>query len=461
MAGNKLTDQDKSERLEKAILHAEAKGGKCLSTTYVNADQTIDWCCKNGHPFKSRYRAVMAMGRWCPYCAMGMSERLTMKIAEELFGVAFKKERPDWLRNPVTNAPLELDGINEELKLAIEYHGRQHFEDISYFKNKTQLLVKGVDRDYFKKRKVHENGYQLIEVPYTVSSDELAGFFYMALAYRAEPEAQALAERIANHWEHVRTEGDAADNPQYPELTTIAESKGWKIVNARVVEQCMQYELMCEKGHHFHLKSSNLRRKKQCTACTLDNSPEAIKARAIRREKAAAKRPGTQKAVLKKKKAARIQKQKDLRIAGGLLRAQEVAKSRGGECLSTEYTGVRSKMKWRCAKGHEWENTFSKVVGERHTWCPVCNGKDFIGKLIKAQIAAEERGGECLSTEYTGGHDKMQWRCANGHEWSAVYTAVVNCGDWCRQCSYDRRKGPRKPVPDSETSILQDATTQS
>lgn len=31
---------------------------------------------------------------------------------------------------------------------------------------------------------------------------------------------------------------------------------------------------------------------------------------------------------------------------------QKLAKSRGGECLSTKYTGMNTEFEWKCKKGH-------------------------------------------------------------------------------------------------------------
>jgi hypothetical protein len=47
-----------------------------------------------------------------------------------------------------------------------------------------------------------------------------------------------------------------------------------------------------------------------------------------------------------------------------------VAEAMGGACLSTEYINAKTKMRWRCENGHEWEATPHNV---RHaTWCPHC-----------------------------------------------------------------------------------------
>ena len=31
---------------------------------------------------------------------------------------------------------------------------------------------------------------------------------------------------------------------------------------------------------------------------------------------------------------------------------QEIADERGGECISTNYKNTKTKLKWKCAKGH-------------------------------------------------------------------------------------------------------------
>jgi hypothetical protein len=47
---------------------------------------------------------------------------------------------------------------------------------------------------------------------------------------------------------------------------------------------------------------------------------------------------------------------------------------------------------------------------------------------------AQERGGSCLSDKYVNNNTKLNWQCAEGHEWSAVPSSIKN-GTWCRKCS--------------------------
>ena len=49
---------------------------------------------------------------------------------------------------------------------------------------------------------------------------------------------------------------------------------------------------------------------------------------------------------------------------------QEMARARGGQCLSAVSGDKQQKLKWRCGFGHEWEAT-SQLVSLGH-WCPKC-----------------------------------------------------------------------------------------
>ena len=61
---------------------------------------------------------------------------------------------------------------------------------------------------------------------------------------------------------------------------------------------------------------------------------------------------------------------------------QALAKKRGGVCLSKRYDGTHTKLRWRCAEGHEWEMT--KADGQHSTELP----PNFIG----CAVARESKG---------------------------------------------------------------------
>jgi len=110
----------------------------------------------------------------------------------------------------------------------------------------------------------------------------------------------------------------------------------------------------------------------------------------------------------------------------------QLAKQRGGVCLSTVYKNNITKLWWQCAKGHRWETRPAYI--RRGTWCPFCAGQHL---TIADMIAfARNNGGNCLSTTYRNNATKLTWECAKGHQWQAPPQSI-RAGSWCPTC---RRK---------------------
>jgi hypothetical protein len=117
---------------------------------------------------------------------------------------------------------------------------------------------------------------------------------------------------------------------------------------------------------------------------------------------------------------------------------QQLARIRGGKCLSTVYVDAAAPMRWSCAAGHRWWANASNVMHQGN-WCPRCRGmpRDDLARLRRI---ARRHGGQCLSTEYAGTTTPLLWRCRKGHEWSTAPHHVVS-GSWCWICR--RSTGPR------------------
>jgi hypothetical protein len=102
-------------------------------------------------------------------------EIICRNYLEKVFQKKFTKARPNFLRNPVTNNSfnLELDCYNEDLKLALEYNGVQHYKYVPYFHKNKEAFLNQKYRDEMKRTKCKENGIRLIEIPYTVKHEDL------------------------------------------------------------------------------------------------------------------------------------------------------------------------------------------------------------------------------------------------------------------------------------------------
>ena len=107
---------------------------------------------------------------------LSKGERACKEYVEEYFGKSFTRCRPDFMQNPVTKENLELDLYNEELKLAIEYNGRQHYEYVPFMHTTKESFYSQQYRDLIKQDLCKKNGIELIIVPYKIPDSEIPRF---------------------------------------------------------------------------------------------------------------------------------------------------------------------------------------------------------------------------------------------------------------------------------------------
>ena len=109
-------------------------------------------------------------------------EKVCRLILESIFKVSFSSGYPDFLAysgekgGKKTN--LEIDLYNEDLKLGVEYQGRQHYKHIKHFHSDTDKFLKSLDRDDFKRKGCYNSGVHLIEVPYFVKEEHLCKYIW-------------------------------------------------------------------------------------------------------------------------------------------------------------------------------------------------------------------------------------------------------------------------------------------
>lgn len=107
------------------------------------------------------------------------------RFVEFYFQKPFVRIRPDFLTNPITNNALELDVYNDDLKLAIEYNGSQHYNfNKMMHQNSRDRFQNQQYRDYIKKNLCKENGIELIVVPYTIRIEDIPQYLYKELEKR-------------------------------------------------------------------------------------------------------------------------------------------------------------------------------------------------------------------------------------------------------------------------------------
>lgn len=100
-------------------------------------------------------------------------ETLCREAAEKIFKKKFVKVRPDFLKNNVTGMNLELDIYNEELKLAIEFNGQQHYKYVPFFHKNYEHFLNQKYRDEIKKMLCKQNNIHLIEISYELAPTDI------------------------------------------------------------------------------------------------------------------------------------------------------------------------------------------------------------------------------------------------------------------------------------------------
>jgi len=394
--------------LEEMQKLAEERGGKCLSSKYVNIDTKLQWQCSAGHHWEATPNKIK-QGRWCPQCR-NFSERICREAFKQIFGTDFKPCWPDWLVNEEGNR-MELDGYSPTLKLAFEHQGSQHFE-ITYYTPTPEKLDAIRRRDQKKKELCEKKGITLIEVGY------LLGMF--------RPNDTQFNDQIKNYigglcrdkgvtlpenFETLSLDLFKAYQPKLlEEIQAIAEKKGGQCLSDYYMGSATPLEFECSAGHRWGATPGKIKQGTWCPVC-------------------AGNRKGT--------------------IEG--MRA--IAKERGGNCLSKKYLGAHKKLLWQCSAGHQWEATPDTIKQGR--WCPKCGiisrTEKRKGTIEEMHIIAEAKGGKCFSIDYVNAHTKLQWKCAKGHQWEATPHSIKR-GRWCPMCAKNRRKKAtvgrkQKPIP--------------
>ena len=105
--------------------------------------------------------------------AESRGEKICRNVLEKFFNKPFQTCRPDFLMNPESGKNLELDCYNEELGLALEYNGIQHYVFPNKFHKTQDDFEQQVRRDEFKKNACQTAGIYLIIVPYSIPHNKL------------------------------------------------------------------------------------------------------------------------------------------------------------------------------------------------------------------------------------------------------------------------------------------------
>lgn len=439
--------------LERSQKLAVKRGGICISKEYKNSTTEMQWKCVNGHEFFMQYGKVRA-GQWCPRCRIWRREEMCRLILEGLYDLPFPLSWPEWLigRN---GKRISLDGYSVSLGIAFEHHGQQHYNHIDWFHRGNNSLDARRELDARRVWQCKRNNVLLLEIPYWVKQEDLPGWIVEKLVELGAPSPKNKP--------CVCYPMDVFGSKRLQELRDMVSARGGVLLESEYKGSYEKHKLRCARGHEWSSLPQNIKRGVWCRECWKIDLSQAHtdgykRAKSFVESRGGeffiASYEGQRTPCLVRcarghewntkigdlirgkwcKKCASVARRMTME------RIQEIARQKGGVCLSREYTGRDDKAKWRCANGHEWETFFRNVMSG--TWCPKCskssvynrNNRSRVLTIQDMQQAAKVNNGECLSEVYINNITKLRWRCFVGHEWNAVPSSIRQ-GSWCPECA--------------------------
>ncbi len=297
---------------------AKKNGGKCLSKRYINSSTKLKWECEKGHQWTANYYPIKK-GHWCPKCA-GV-EKLTInemhKIANRRGGKCLSNK---------------YIGANSKLKWQCA------------------------------------KGHRWEAKPGHIKS----GHWCPKCGFEKSAEAQKLT---------------------IEEMQRIAIARGGICLSTKYINIDTKLKWQCKYGHQWEAIPYSIKKGHWCPQCGYKEGAEK------------------QKATIEE--------------------MQQIARTRGGKCLTEKYIDGNTKLKWECREGHQWEATPGNIKSGK--WCRKCAGLEKL-TIEEMQEIAKARGGKCVSSKYNGANTLLKWECAEGHQWEATPNNIKR-GQWCNECS--------------------------
>jgi hypothetical protein len=281
---------------------------------------------------------------------------------------------------------MELDGYCEDLNLAFEYNGIQHYKKHRWFHSSNDSFMQRREDDNLKRVLCLDNNVKLITIPYAVPHKKLRTYILNSCEGNG---VQLPTDAYTREIDLLR----AYERRKINFMQELAQRHGGKCLSSYYVNAHTKLEWECAKGHRWWAKPNTVQQGSWCSHCS-----------------------GKEDRTLQ-----------DLKM---------LAEQRGGRCLSPLYKGTSSIYEWQCKNGHRWKASAINVLYGK-TWCPFCAKRVPLG-VQQLQAYAAKKGGRCFAEHYVNSKQKVLWQCAEGHLWQATANSILR-GSWCPSCANIKR----------------------
>ena len=351
------------------------------------------------HEWETNARNILK-GYWCKKCATRQSEELCRMLFEKILNKKFINMRPDFLKFEGKN--LELDGYNEELNLAFEYNGRQHYEMVGFYKTQEdfnrRLLL-----DKTKIELCQKNKTKLIIIPYTVTHNELLNFIKIELdKLNVEYNKNVIIDltEFTNSHSHCQN--------QLNILKEIVKSKNGVLLTNHYIDVYTRIDIRCDKGHEWETNyRSIVNSNRWCPKCGIQVC--------IQKRKVLFEDDNLKKKLLEKIKNT---VQKNRKNKNYIESVNDYLKKYKLICISSkeDYMDEKSILKFKCDKNHIMEMVYKNIRNRclRERPCIECEkenirtSKDVINDRL-------QKYGLQIEGNYKTTREPANFVCNNGH----------------------------------------------
>lgn len=241
-----------------------AKHGGILVNKAKYVTLPTKWECRIHGVFSRTFSNMKTTGTFCPICSTSLGEQRCKKAVEQIFKKDFKKVRLDGMRG-LGGKPLELDVYNEELKLAIEHQGVQHFKDKKYFG--LNRYARQVEHDQRKIEYCKSNGITLIQIR---QFGEITSENDFKSILKSACEANQIS--IPDNFDSIELDL-AVENLETPTETMWkrvieeAHKREWEIINKKYLGVLVKHQFICNLGHRIEKTPTSLFAGEGCPKC--------------------------------------------------------------------------------------------------------------------------------------------------------------------------------------------------
>jgi len=239
---------------------ASSKGGRCLSDSLTTVTDTLRFSCAENHEWDA-VAANVRYGSWCPKCQEAVCERTCRKVMEHVYDRAFPKAHPTWLRSRA-GTQLELDGYCEDLGVAFEYNGAQHYEFVPFWHKTLNRLHEQQKRDADTIRACDSNGVTLLVIPYTVPYAQL-GSWIIEHAPRLSTEMPTSVD-----YEQLDLQGCGRDKLNEALRLALLLDPEAVLLSDIYVDGETPVRFRCGSGHEIKQTTRGLRDGRFCALCS-------------------------------------------------------------------------------------------------------------------------------------------------------------------------------------------------